>query len=333
MSRQKQDPVKIVVTGSRGKSSVVRYIHTAFLVNGLTSYARITGVIPRSLTPSGTRVILRSSGAHVEEMRWWLKNIPGEPDAVIMENSSISPELQILPAKWFKPDIFVITNVRPDHQDAWGLDEEDAAKALISGIPCRSKVVLTRKLMKKPFVTEPLGSKNCILEEASMFDHGPNTEPFMKDNMSLVMKVCELTGLDMDKAEKAILSLQPDIADFRILDFGRSLLAVAFSANDLESTEILFQNTGWKRSETTLLFYNRRDRASRLRSFRKWIFSDQWKGTIIVGDRPLLLPKHAEYVDVNNVGSLKELIMENERVFGCGNVIGMPLDLLMLETL
>ncbi|HPI98954.1 MAG TPA: hypothetical protein PLV56_09425, partial [Synergistales bacterium] len=72
MRSESQGPLKILVTGSRGKSSLVRLIHSALLANGIKAYGRITGVIPRELTPCGEVQILRTNGGHVEEMKWWL---------------------------------------------------------------------------------------------------------------------------------------------------------------------------------------------------------------------------------------------------------------------
>ncbi|NIV20748.1 MAG: gamma-polyglutamic acid synthetase, partial [Gammaproteobacteria bacterium] len=39
------------MTGSRGKSSVVRALHAAFSHAGLRCHARITGIVPREIGP------------------------------------------------------------------------------------------------------------------------------------------------------------------------------------------------------------------------------------------------------------------------------------------
>ena len=84
---------RVLVTGSRGKSSTVRFLHAAMNDAGLQTCARITGVVPRELGPDGNRTISRSSGAHVEEMRWWLRQLPASTQCIVMENSAISPDL------------------------------------------------------------------------------------------------------------------------------------------------------------------------------------------------------------------------------------------------
>ena len=58
---------KILVTGSRGKSSIVRLLHAAFAAAGNETWARITGVVPRELGPDGERTLERAAGGHVDE--------------------------------------------------------------------------------------------------------------------------------------------------------------------------------------------------------------------------------------------------------------------------
>ncbi|MCG8565277.1 MAG: hypothetical protein MI747_09370, partial [Desulfobacterales bacterium] len=96
---------KILVTGSRGKSSVVRLIHAALVACGVKAHGRITGVVPRQLGPEGSRIIVRTAGAHVGEMKWWLKQLPRDTEAVVLENSAIAPDLQPLAGRWLKPDL------------------------------------------------------------------------------------------------------------------------------------------------------------------------------------------------------------------------------------
>lgn len=318
---------KILVTGSRGKSSIVRYLHAALSANGIDTYARITGVIPRELSPHGMQPILRGSGAHVEEMRWWLKRLPPTPGAIVMENSAISPDLQPLPAIWLKPDIFVLTNVRPDHNDAWGPTEIEAARVLVNGILQDSNVVIPEELTNKLFVTSMLRDKNCTITVSSA-DKRKTTNSYVENNLSLALKVCELLDLDLHKCRNAICSLQPDIADFHIFRFSKSSLASAFSANDPESTEILFDSTGWKKQETLVLFFHRKDRPLRLKAFKKWITSTDWKNRIIIGDKPFLPIKNMNYVNLNSPLEFKKLVEQYKLVFGCGNVIGLPLEFL-----
>jgi hypothetical protein len=105
---QPQTQHKVLVAGSRGKSSIVRLLHAAMHAAGLQSYARLTGVIPRELGPQGIRTISRSAGAHVEEMRWWLRRLPSSAHGLVLENSAINADFQGLAKRWLRPVVSVL---------------------------------------------------------------------------------------------------------------------------------------------------------------------------------------------------------------------------------
>lgn len=301
---------RILVTGSRGKSSLVRLIFAGISAKGLNARGRITGVLPRELLPGCERVIVRNSPGHIEEMRWWLKQIPRGTEAVIMENSAVSPELQPLAARWLKPTLVVWTNAREDHQEIWGKGREAAEDALLRGIPegvplvVGSEIAASRRLLK---ILELKGSPLTVAE---------SHEDFRLANLSLAKKALEVIGLSGAEADRAMELLPPDVGDFRIFfTNGGASLAAAFSANDIASTELLFSSLGWKEKETTLLFSDRADRPERRASFGAF-FKRGWREVIIAGGSA-------------GPGELRGLI-RGKQVFGCGNIAGAPLELLQI---
>ena len=188
---------RVLVTGSRGKSSIVRMLHAAMSAAGLQAWARITGVVPRELGPGGVRTILRSSGAHVEEMRWWLRRLPRSAQAVILENSAISPDLQGLAGLWLKPDVTVFSNAVPDHQEAWGPGREDAAKVLVAGIPRGGKVVLPADLQHDRHLAGLLGKRQCEPVFAAM--DSETGEGYKAVNLGLALAAIECLGMRFQK--------------------------------------------------------------------------------------------------------------------------------------
>ena len=326
--------IAVLVTGSRGKSTVVRMIHRAMTACGIKAYGRITGVIPRTLTPSGEVPVLRYSGAHVEEMRWWIASLPQDAQGVVMENSAVSPELQHLAGAWLKPSVTVLTNVRPDHQDMWGDGEDNAAKALLKGIPKGSKLVLGQEVSSCPLAMALIDEGKWYVEIA------PATlgeTSYRASNQSVALTACEVLGLDRDVCLGAIRSLEADLADFSVLKTDRGELAFAFSANDLITTEDLFRSLGWRMEDVTVLFNHRRDRPERFRVFRPWLDREGWKDRIVIGDRPFLIGR-SRYVRCLGAEDLRALVDSKGLVFGCGNVVyGAPLELKLfrgsLETL
>lgn len=323
MKRESKIPLKILVTGSRGKSSVVRLIHSALMANGLKAYGRITGVLPRELTPEGVVPIFRSSGGHVDEMKWWLSTLPSDAEAVVMENSAVFPDLQPLAAKWMEPGLTVITNIYPDHQEAWGADEEDAAAALCRGVSKYSEVVLGPSLKGKDFFMEMLISAGCTALHVT-----PSCEAsgsFTETNISTALEACRVAGLSTERSEEAMRSVSADCGDFRVIQQNGSELAFAFSANDITSTISLFEMLHWDTEETILVFNHRKDRSRRLKAFKGWMLGKNWKGLYITGDRAVLPWTWKYFRGSSDMNELLGSIGKGKKIFGCGNIAGLPL--------
>ena len=323
---------RILVTGSRGKSSLVRLLCAGLEALGLEPWGRITGVLPRQIGPGGPRALRRTAPAHVEEMRWWLRQLPpGVP--VVLENSAVSPELQPLAASWLRPHLIVWTNARPDHPEAWGPGEEGAARALAEGIPPGCPVAAGAEVL--PLARRLLAGRNPLLpprEEPSR----PGEAPFEAENRGLALGALEALGFDPQGTRRGMIALPPDLGDYRILSLGESRLACAFSANEPESTDRLFRATGWAPEETALLFHHRTDRPGRLGAFLPWIRSHPWGEVVFSRDRAFrgLLDGRGGpgglgvWRVLRGPGDLEGWIRGRNRVFGCGNVAGSPLELL-----
>ena len=318
-------PIRILVTGCRGKSSLVRLLCSALAAEGVSAYGRITGVLPREISSRGERLILRGGPASVEEMRWWLSTLPADCGAVVLENSAVAPDLQPLAFRWLRPQCTVLVNVRPDHADAWGEGEEEAARALCGGIE-GGAVVLPFTEARKEWVGEVLSGKGCTLlpcQEGTDHRH---------THLSLVRNVLRHFHLDEGRGIQEAESLGPDIADFSLFRENGGILASAFSANDVESTEELFLSTGWKRNETTVLFNSRKDRISRFRTFLPWLIANGWRRVYVAGAGPWILPKGLKRLRVEDGEAIRETVRRERQVFGCGNVAGAPLQYLLQKT-
>ena len=314
--------IKIAVTGSRGKSSVVRLLHTTLNSCGLRTYTRVTGVVPRTLTPEGEKPILRFAPASVDEMKWWLHLLPEDAQAVVMENSAVAPELQSLCAYYLNPDVTVLTNIRPDHEAFWGPKENDVLKALSSALPKRGRVVVPERLTDYPLMKLIAQQRSLELICAHCVADLPT---HLADNVGLALEACRTVGLDGKICLGAMKNMPPDLADFTVLNTGDGLLAFAFSANDVITTEELFRSTGWKREETGVLFNHRADRVDRFHTFEKWMGGHPWREVIVIGDEPPSSSFHCEYYRCQTNGELRKRL-NGQRWIGCGNTVyGLPL--------
>lgn len=312
---------RILVTGSRGKSSLARLIFTGLAASGLEARGRITGVLPRELAPDGERLIVRNSPAHVEEMRWWLRQMPPGVEAIVMENSAVQPELQHLAARWLAPTLTVMTNARPDHEDAWGPGPYSALDALMRGVsdegiflaggePGESKVFLEKISQRR--------GESVVMEK--------KCGNWRESNLALAIRALDLLGLSNVLSFDAMKNLGPDVADFRIFKLNDEsektpvLLASAFSANDPQSAAELFDSTGWREDETCILYADRPDRRARLESFRPFL-SRSWRDVQIV-------PTDQNSETVKKLFRDMQTSEKPVKIFGCGNVKGFPLELL-----
>jgi hypothetical protein len=276
---------------------------------------RITGVLPRELRPGGERRIVRNSPGHVEEMRWWLRQIPRETEAVVMENSAVQPDLQGLAAQWLRPVLTVWTNAREDHQDAWGFGPDAAFFALLRGVSDEGTLLLGAELG-----TERI--KTCLVRRKSpVFVLEKDGRDYRESNLLLAEKALDLLGFSSERASAAMRGLPPDIADFRVFHLqDGTQLAAAFSANDLRSTEYLFSLLGWPESETSVLFSDRSDRRARRNSFAPFL-ARRWREVRVSDGRQGLC-------GTRKTRQITEW-MTGKRVFGCGNVAGFPLEILL----
>lgn len=325
-------PIRVLVTGSRGKSSLVRLLHAALSASGLQTFARITGVLPREIGPGGReRVIRRVSPIHISEMGWWLAQVPGDAQALVMENSAVTPDLMAYAPDLLRPTLVVWTTLRPDHTELWGTSRIDAARALMRGVPPGVPVAGGAEL-DDPALREMLLANGNALHLA---EGAPAHQDANLKLAALAFSLCA-PHLDANAAYRAMVALPPDIADFRILENNGDCLAAAFSANDRQSTELLFAETGWDARETTLLYHHRPDRAARLDDFLPWIASRPWKEVVFSRpSRPLFFsPAGARLAwndGLTDPAAFRRWWGGRGKVFACGNVAGWPLQFLREE--
>ena len=328
MTAETKPQARVLVTGSRGKSSIVRLLHTAMNSQGLNTYSRITGVVPRELGPNGIRAISRSAGAHVEEMRWWLRRVPVSARGIILENSAISAEFQSLARRWLRPAVTVLTNTLPDHQELWGTSSAGAAEVLVAGVPKNARLVLPAELGSDEYLMELLRHRRCqlIFSEPA----GEAGEGYRAVNTGLALTTLKCLGFDTTPALKAMLDMPSDRYDFHVARCGGAEVAMAFSANDITSTRNLFRSLMWSKAETRIIYNHRADRPGRFRSFVEWLGQAHWREVLIIGDKPRKRPGSARYLKIDNEQGLLRLFQPGDRVFGCGNIAGIPLSLVAL---
>ncbi|MCX7828939.1 MAG: Mur ligase family protein [Thermanaerothrix sp.] len=325
--------MRVLVTGTRGKSSVVRIMTDLLGLMGGKALGRVTGVVPREITPAGVRRIRRLCPASVEEMRWWVNQLPQDHWAV-MENSAVRPDLQGLGARWLKPHLVVLTSAGSDHQEEWG--DMDPLEVLMLGVPPNVPLAVPLELAEASrALRERMGRPGDVIKVPDLV--GLPLEAFMGfhclRNLSLAAGALEALGMAVPAG--TLLSYEPplDLWDFRVLEGEGFSLAFAFTANDVESAQRLFTSLGWAPEETAVWYHHRRDRPERLRRFGAWISRAGFRQVVFTGGSrfPFMNPPApGRWVFLRKAHDGLNMLSSMGKVFGCGNVAGFPLDLALL---
>lgn len=300
--------MRIGVTGTRGKSSVVRLIASCLRDSRMRVFAKTTGSKPCLIYPDGEEREIRRLG-HPTILEG--KRVLGIASrtgvqAGVMEMMSIKPEnLRVEAFRMIKPHIFVITNIREDHVDELGKTREEIACSFASAIPKKSTVVIPEEEFYPIFrqKTEKAGAQLILVprEYANGGDKPGGESPAgeFEQNFRIALAVAELLGIDREDALRAARKTPPDFGGLKIWKAdGESplsgwLFVSAFAANDPNTTkEVLFRlemRGIFKGRKRIGLLNLRRDRGGRT---VQWFDALQEEGSFAF-DRLIFVGEHA----------------------------------------
>lgn len=141
-------PIRILVAGSRGKSSTVRLLYAALEANGRRVFAKATGTKASEIDPDGTER---------ENRRWGQVSIVEMQDAVlragrvgadvlVLESMAVQPRLIAqVSEEIVHPTIAVVTNAHLDHLEDEGTTREEVMDALAHVVDGASLVVTAER--------------------------------------------------------------------------------------------------------------------------------------------------------------------------------------------
>ncbi|MCL2093716.1 MAG: Mur ligase family protein [Treponema sp.] len=289
---RKRFSLVIHVNGTRGKSTLTRMIHALLASQGLDVYGKTTGSAARLLLPDGSeQTIGRLGPANVREQRNMMLYSAftgtSRRRALVFECNAIQGELQQISSRWLRPDITVITNVRPDHVRELGSPEE-TAKTFAAATP-RGSVLISSEARYRG--TWERAARERALEFRFVDPQEAPAGDF-PENRACIMALADHLKMDRAAALEAIRSFKPDAGAFRIhswplprppagkaVDEGSGEGSISFAdaraANDTESTKQLYQTALDRTSQTRpwriLLLTSRQDRPDRTWEFMHFI--------------------------------------------------------------
>ena len=356
-------PLRICVTGTRGKSSVVRLIASSLREAGFTVLARTTGSKPVIIFPDGEEkeIKRRGSPSILEGKKVLREGAKLQAQALVLELMSIHPECGYSESvQMFKPHILVITNIRLDHLAQMGSSKEDIACSFASSVPRESTVFLLQEEFFPVFKEAAERLKSRIIQIprdsfAEYFQAKREVPTFeFEENIRLSLAVAEFLEIDKNVALRGMVKARPDFGSLKvwIADIGsppRSWhLFSLFAANDPESTRLalsrLLEKKFFKRKKMIGLLNLRGDRGDRtlqwLKALEEGAFSEFQK-IFFIGDHARALKSKLKFSGKAELFVFKpqspqkimeeisEIVKEEAVLVGMGNMGGAGKELVM----
>jgi poly-gamma-glutamate synthase PgsB/CapB len=252
----KRLPLRVAVTGTRGKSTVTRLIAAALREAGYSVLAKTTGSKPVLILPDGTEteVARRGRATVLEQKKILKKGADLGVRALVTELMNIQTECGAAEShRILHPNILVITNVRLDHREEMGRTKRQAAASLAAVIPPGATVFVPETEFYPEFgrAAERVGSNIVKVRSSQARDaqtpHTPPASGSFPEDVDIVLAVARHLGLPEDTARRGMARARSDFGSLKAWEapLGRSavpwLLVNAFAANEPESTGLVIE--------------------------------------------------------------------------------------------
>ena len=142
----KKIPFRILVNGTRGKTTTTRLIAAALRDKGIRTYAKTTGSDAQIIKDDGSVVMLkRRRGVRLtENISFVHKAAKAGCRCIVVECMALHEESQrMMASKFIRPTHTIIINTLSDHMDAMGEKREDVAWTLSQSVDKDTKLYVT----------------------------------------------------------------------------------------------------------------------------------------------------------------------------------------------
>lgn len=264
---------RIVVSGVRGKSSAVRWLHDAFDSRDREVLAKVTGNHPHLLRNGVSEPIERGTQVRLYENERLLRTAATDDlDVLVFENQGIRQyTTRLINEQFVRPDIVFLTNAREDHLDTLGSNRTQIARTLARSITAGTLVVCGESDEGlRNYIAAELDRRDATVEfvdPPADVQSTPGAE-IVYGVDTILQAVCG-EGLTDRQIEGYLDTLRPEWID---LPSGRVFNAA--SVNDVQSTELTRSYlVGESNEQVEPLLNLRRDRRGRTASFIRYLDS------------------------------------------------------------
>ena len=261
-------PLRILVNGTRGKTTVVRMIASTLSVAGMKTYAKTTGSQARRILPDASEIDYRKKRPAniMEQLPFVRLAAKGGAEAIVVECMALRPENQCLMAdQLVRPQYVVMTNVYVDHVEEIGATREETVQVLADSIP-EGATVIGHDESFRPYA----GRLIVPTEDPDMEAFAGCAFLVHEENVRLVLAPSDALGIARETAVRGIRQTKPDIGMYAGFRVGSCRIHNAFAANDPVSF-LAALNDCAQQGPYRLLFNNRSDRGYRLKAFARAI--------------------------------------------------------------
>ncbi len=240
-------PLRITVTGTRGKSSVTRMLASVLRQNGARVLAKTTGSQALMVLPDGSEKEVRRRGHPSILEQKGVIHLGAETgvDAAVIEIMSLHPENHLVESHvLLKPHIVVVTNFRVDHTAAMGETREEVASVLALDVPRGARVFVPEGELIPSFRAAVMEAGGELVPVRAGAGERSGMAGF-EENLDLVFAVAGSLGIDERTVGEGIRRARGDVGALAVWRYRLAgaepgcFVVNAFAANDPESTGLV----------------------------------------------------------------------------------------------
>lgn len=276
-------PLRILVNGIRGKSTVTRLITGILQEAGYPVVGKTTGSAARMIYWDNEEeevIYRRPEGPNISETKGVIRKTANKgAQALVSECMAVHPDYQkALQEELVQANVVVIVNVLEDHMDVMGPTLDQIAEGFTNTIPYNGKLIIAdnqyvnyyKRIARRRRTKVYVANDNLI------------SEPFLKkfkymvfpQNASLALAVADALGIDRQTAFRGMLNAHPDPGAaevWKLPSFGKNVYFInGFAVNDASSTLAMLERInalGYETENATVVMNCRPDRVDRSQQF------------------------------------------------------------------
>ncbi|MDP2956114.1 MAG: Mur ligase family protein [Longimicrobiales bacterium] len=254
-------PLRIAVTGTRGKTTVVRLLASVLREDGRAVLAKTTGSEPCLVLPDGSveRIRRRGPASILEQKALLHRAARLRADAVVAEVMSIHAENHAVEGtRILVPHLVLATNFLVDHTEAQGNTRGEVGAALALAVPEGATVLVPEGACPASFRSAVEAAGGTLVEVPAgtgvavpvgrAGEGAPAPFPPFPVNLDLVVAAARRLGVGEEAIRRGIASARHDVGALGVwkapgqagAERGAAAppvhLVNAFAANDPEST-------------------------------------------------------------------------------------------------